>query len=260
MLAEVTPLIITYNEAPNIDRTLQQLKWAKEIIIIDSFSTDKTLDITSSYSQVKVIQHPFESFASQCNFGLSKVKTDWVLSLDADYILSQELIDEIASLSDTFEIDAYSVYFKYCVYGKSLRSTVYPDRKVLYKKNKAIYESDGHAHRVKIDGTIRSLSHCIYHDDRKPVIRWFNAEIKYAELEMKKLLNLPLEELSFVDRIRLKKIIAPFLMPIYCLIYKGGILDGWHGIYYASQRMLAELLLSIKLIENKFQTAQSKKQ
>jgi glycosyltransferase involved in cell wall biosynthesis len=128
MLEKITPLILTYNEAPNIDRTLQQLRWAKEIIIIDSFSTDKTLEIISSYSQVKVIQHPFESFASQCNFGLSKVETDWVLSLDADYVLSQELINEIKLISGLSDIDAYIVPFKYCVYGKPLRGTLYPSR------------------------------------------------------------------------------------------------------------------------------------
>mgnify|MGYP000373718535 CR=1 FL=1 len=252
MLSKITPLIITYNEEQNIYRTLQRLTWAKEIVIIDSYSTDETLDIIAAYPQARVIQHPFESFANQCNFGLLQIESEWVLSIDADYILSQELIDEISTLSDFKELSAYSVPFKYCVYGKTLRGTLYPDRKVLYRKNKGIYENDGHAHRVKIDGEVRSLKNVIYHDDRKPVIRWFNSEIKYAGLETKKLLETPLEELSLVEKIRLKKVFAPILVLIYCLIYKRGILDGWHGIYYASQRVLAELLLSIKLIENQF--------
>ena len=251
-LGNITPLILTYNEASNINRTLQRLTWAKEIIIIDSYSTDETLDIIAAYPQARVIQHKFESFADQCNFGLLQIESEWVLSIDADYILSQELICEISALSDSTDINAYSVPFKYCVYGKTLRGTLYPDRKVLYRKNKGIYENDGHAHRVKIDGEVRSLKHVIYHDDRKPVIRWFNSEIKYAGLETKKLLETPIEELSLVEKIRLKKVIAPILVLIYCLFYKGGILDGWQGIYYASQRVLAELLLSIKLIENQF--------
>jgi glycosyltransferase involved in cell wall biosynthesis len=251
-LEKVTPLIITYNEEQNIDRTLQKLTWARQIIIIDSYSTDRTLDIIADYPQARVVQHKFESFASQCNFGLSQIESEWVLSLDADYILSQELINEISSLSDSTELSAYSASFKYCVYGKTLRGTLYPDRKVLYRKNKGTYENDGHAHRVKIAGEARSLKYVIYHDDRKPVIRWFNSEIKYAGLETKKLLETPIEELSFVEKIRLKKVIAPILVLIYCLFYKRGILDGWHGIYYASQRVLAELLLSIKLIENQF--------
>jgi glycosyltransferase involved in cell wall biosynthesis len=251
MLETITPLILTYNEAPNIDQTLQQLKWAKEIIIIDSFSTDETLDIISSYPQVKIIQHPFESFAEQCNFGLSKVNSDWVLSLDADYVLSQELINEIKSISAVPEIDAYLVPFKYCVYGKPLRGTLYPSRKVLYRKNKGIYENDGHAHRVTINGNTQPLNHCIYHDDRKPLSRWLWAQDRYMVIEAKKLLETPDQELSWGDRIRKQKIIAPFIILIYCLIIKGGILDGWQGWYYAFQRTLAELLLSIHLIETK---------
>jgi glycosyltransferase involved in cell wall biosynthesis len=251
MLEKITPLILTYNEAPNIDRTLQQLRWAKEIIIIDSFSTDETLDIISSYSQTKVIHHPFESFASQCNFGLSKVKTEWVLSLDADYVLSQELINEINLISEDSDLDAYIVPFKYCVYGKPLRGTLYPSRKVLYRKHKGVYENDGHAHRVMINGNVQSLNHYIYHDDRKPLSRWLWAQDRYMVIEAKKLLETPDRELSWGDRIRKQKIIAPFIILIYCLIIKGGILDGWQGWYYAFQRILAELLLAIHLIETK---------
>ncbi len=245
----ITPLILTYNEAPNIDRTLQRLTWAKEIIIIDSYSTDQTLDILNSYPQVKVIQQPFESFASQCNFGLTNIKSEWVLSIDADYILSQELIDEIKSLSDIPDINSYIVPFKYCVIGKPLRGTLYPPRKVLYRTKKGIYENDGHAHRVRIDGNSQALINFIYHDDRKPLSRWLWAQDRYLLIEAKKLLETPEYELSLGDRIRKQKIFAPFIILIYCLILKGGIFDGWQGWYYAFQRLLAEILLSLRLIE-----------
>jgi glycosyltransferase involved in cell wall biosynthesis len=252
IVKQITPLILTYNEAQNIDRTLQRLTWAKQILIVDSYSTDETLDLIKSYPQVKVIQNYFESFAAQCNFGLTQIESEWVLSLDADYILSQELIEEITNLPDNPHLAAYSVPFKYCVYGKALRGTLYPDRKVLYRKDRAIYENDGHAHRVKIDGEVRSLQQYIYHDDRKSVVRWFSAEIKYADLEVKKLLETPSEQLSFIDRVRLKKVIAPFLVFGYCWLYKGTIVDGLPGLYYTFQRVLAELLLAIKLIEYDF--------
>jgi glycosyltransferase involved in cell wall biosynthesis len=249
ILESITPLILTYNEAANIDRTLQQLRWAKEIIIVDSYSTDATLEIIANYPQAKMIQHRFESFASQCNFGLSKISSEWVLSLDADYILSQELIDEIRSLSDNLEIDGYLVPFKYAVFGKALRGTLYPPRKVLYRRNKVVYENDGHAHRAIVDGNVRSLSQYIYHDDRKPLSRWLWAQDRYMMIESQKLLATPEHELSWSDRLRKRKIFAPFVILIYCLIIKGGILDGWQGWYYAFQRTLAELLLSIHIIE-----------
>jgi glycosyltransferase involved in cell wall biosynthesis len=65
MLEEITPLILTYNEENNINRTLEKLKWASKIIVIDSYSTDKTLEILSSYPQLEVFPRKFDSFASQ---------------------------------------------------------------------------------------------------------------------------------------------------------------------------------------------------
>jgi glycosyltransferase involved in cell wall biosynthesis len=248
-IESITPLILTYNEAPNIDRVLQKLTWCKQILIIDSYSSDETLEIVTTYPQVKVIQHQFESFAQQCNFGLSQVKSEWVLSIDADYVLSQELIAEIAAIPDDLDFDGYLVPFKYCVYGKPLRGTLYPPRQVLYRTSKGVYENDGHAHRVKIDGQVRSLTYWIYHDDRKPLSRWLWAQDRYMVIESKKLLATPDRQLSWGDRLRKRKIFAPLIIFIYCTIVKGGILDGWQGWYYAFQRTLAELLLAIHIIE-----------
>src|SRR5262245_16448781 len=98
MLDQITVLILTFNEAPNIRRTLEKLTWAKEILIVDSFSTDETLEIAKTFSQTRVVQRKFDTFAGQCNFGLGQVKTEWVLSLDADYVLSDDLNRELARL------------------------------------------------------------------------------------------------------------------------------------------------------------------
>ena len=109
MLENTTPLIITYNEATNIKHTLEKLTWAKRIVIIDSYSTDETLEIVQSYPQVEIFHRKFDSFANQCNYGLEQISSDWVLSLDADYILTQELISEINSLSSERLFDGYFV-------------------------------------------------------------------------------------------------------------------------------------------------------
>ncbi|MBE9008241.1 glycosyltransferase family 2 protein [Fortiea sp. LEGE XX443] len=249
MLEVITPLILTYNEAPNIERTVQSVKWAKQIVVIDSYSTDETLEILSSHPQVKIFQRKFDSFASQCNYGLSKITSEWVLSLDADYILTHELVDEIKALTLDIDTNSYIVKFKYCVFGQTLRATLLPPRKVLYKREKAIYKDDGHAHRVWVEGKSRMLSNYIHHDDRKPLSRWLWAQDRYMLIESKKLLETPASELSLGDRIRKQKLLAPFIILLYCLILKGGIWDGWPGWYYAFQRMLAEILLSIRLIE-----------
>lgn len=248
MLEEVTPLILTFNESPNIDRTLQHLTWAKTIIVIDSFSTDTTLEILQSYPQVQIFQRKFDTFANQCNYGLEQVKTEWVLSLDADYLVTDELIAEIDVPKDSL-VDGYFARFKYCVFGKPLRATLLPPRQVLYRRKKAIYIDDGHAHRLQINGQSAMLSSYIHHDDRKPLSRWLWAQDRYMIIEAKKLLETPDSKLSFGDRIRRQQILAPFVILFYCLILNKGILDGWAGWYYAFQRMLAEILLSIRLIE-----------
>ena len=85
MIETITPLILTYNEAPNLERTLGQLTWAKRIVVIDSYSTDETLQILKSFPQVEIHQREFDSFARQCNYGLQFISSEWVLSLDADY-------------------------------------------------------------------------------------------------------------------------------------------------------------------------------
>lgn len=249
MLEKITPLILTFNEAPNIDRTLAKLTWAKKIIVIDSYSTDESLDIVRSYPQTQVFQRQFDTHHNQWNYGLAQVKTEWVLSLDADYVLTDELITEIESLANNSPIDSYFVRFKYCVFGKPLRGTLLPPRQVLFRREKSIYLDDGHTQLLHVRGESGTLNSYIYHDDRKPLSRWLWAQDRYMLIENKKILETSPGELSFGDRIRRQKILAPFVILFYCLIFNQGILDGWYGWYYALQRTLAEILLSIRLIE-----------
>ncbi len=252
MLEKITPVILTYNEAPNIARTLQYLTWATTIIVIDSYSTDETLEILSSYPQIQVFKRKFDTHATQWNYGLEHVKSEWVLSLDADYIITDELITEMQALPLDGQINGYFARFKYCVFGKPLRGTILPPRQVLFRKDKAIYIDDGHTQLLKLNGNSGRLSSYIYHDDRKHVSRWFSSEIKYSALESKKLLETPFEKLSFKEQLRFTKVLAPFLVLIYCLIVKGGIFDGWYGWYYSLQRALAEFMLAINLIYAQF--------
>jgi glycosyltransferase involved in cell wall biosynthesis len=255
MLEKITPLILTYNEAPNIDRMLKKLTWAQQIVVIDSYSTDKTIDILKSYPQIQLFQRKFDTHATQWNHGLKQVQSEWVLSLDADYIISDELIATIKSLSNP-DVNGYFIPFKYCVFGKPLRSTILPPRQSLFRRNKGTYIDDGHTQLLELQGRFARLSDYIYHDDRKPLSRWLWAQDRYLLIEATKLLTTAENELSWGDRLRKQKVLAPFVILFYCLIFKGGILDGWHGWYYAFQRTLAEILLSIHLIE--FEHLQSK--
>jgi glycosyltransferase involved in cell wall biosynthesis len=248
-ICAVTPLILTFDEAPNILRTLEKLVWAQEIIIVDSFSRDRTLEIVQRFPNVRVIQRPFDSFADQCNFGIDQVKTAWVLSLDADYVLSGELLAEIQELSASGDTAGFSARFQYWICGRPLRGSLYPPRTVLYRKDKARYENDGHGHRVQINGAISPLRGLIFHDDRKPLGRWLWAQDKYARLEVEKLLKASHGSLRLQDRLRLWIFPAPFIVLFYTLIIKRALFDGWPGWLYAWQRTTAELILSMHLIE-----------
>ena len=257
---DITPLILTYNEAPNIVRNLEKLRWAKRIVVIDSFRTDETLSLIAQFTQVEVYQRKFTSFADQCNFGLQQIKSEWVLSLDCDYILDDSIVQSMLNLSlNGNETAAYSARFKYAIQGKALRGSMYPPRKVLYAREKAHYIDDGHGHAVVIEGNVKHLDGFILHDDRKSFSHWLASQDRYLQKESEKLTNTPFKQLKWTDKLRWLVVPAPFFALFYCLILKGGILDGKHGWFYAMQRVLAETLLSIRLTEVRLDKMQEKK-
>ena len=251
----ITPLLITFNEIRNIERTLAKFDWARRIVVIDSGSTDGTLDMLSKDPRIDVLHRPFDSFAAQCNFGLTHIRTEWVLSLDADYELSDALVSELAGLQPASQDTGYKAAFVYRIYGHALRGTLYPPRAVLYRVSGARYENEGHGHRIRLQGRVSDLKGKIYHDDRKPLSRWLGSQLKYAVREAAHLLETPREHLGRVDRIRLMGWPAPILVLGYVLFAKGAILDGKAGWFYAFQRLLAEVLLALELLDRRLSVA-----
>jgi glycosyltransferase involved in cell wall biosynthesis len=249
VLDQITPLILTYNEESNLERTMRQLHWANDVVVVDSFSDDNTTDIAQSFRQTRLFQREFDSHENQWTFALTKteIKTPWVLALDADYVLPDELVSELQMLQPEPEVNGYSAQFVYCLRGKQLRSGIYPPVTVLYRANEAEYEQDGHTHRVKVKGEVRSLKSKILHDDRKPFKRWLLSQVNYAQLEARKLQQAETYALSIPDRVRKLRIVAPAGVLFYCLVWRGGLFDGRAGLLYALQRTLAELLLSLSL-------------
>ena len=251
MLKEVTPLLITLDEAPNIGRALDRLTWAERIVVIDSGSTDQTIEIVRSYPQADLIHRPFDDFASQCNFGIAQVTTPWVLSLDADYELSDELVNELRTIHPDSMTGGYRAYFVYRIYGRPLRGSLYPPRVVLYRRENATYRNSGHGHRVEVSAKIAPLSGVIFHDDRKPFRRWLASQQRYASVEAEFLLAADRKALSRADRVRLAAWPAPIAALIYTLFFKGCLLDGWRGWYYALQRLFAETLIALEIIDRR---------
>ena len=247
-LASITPLVLTWNEEPNIRRCLERLKWAGRVIVMDSGSTDATLEICAGFPNVEVIKRPFDSFAGQCNAGLEHIDTEWVLSIDADYLMPFEFPGVVEA--HTAKTDGIRFPFRYLVHGRPLRACLYPPRVILYRRRLARYRNDGHGHRVMIDGAIGEVGLRVDHDDRKPLSRWFDSQLKYARLEAEKLQSEP-HPAGLPDRLR--KMIWPAAPAafLYTLFGKGVVFDGWPGLFYALQRTYAELVLSLILLEKR---------
>ena len=252
MLASITPVILTCNEAPNIARTLERLQWAGDIVVVDSFSGDSTLSILARFPRVRVFQRRFDTHANQWNYALDEtgIETEWVLALDADYLLTDEFVAELQLLSPGADIGGFRAGFRYCVCGRPLRGAVYPPVTVLYRRKGASYRQDGHTQRVAVPGSVRCLKYPILHDDRKPLGRWVLAQDRYMRLEARKLKGSSFRELGWADRLRKMLFFAPAVMFAYCLFVRGAILDGRAGLYYGMQRMFAEMLLSLYLMHD----------
>lgn len=246
-LQRITPLVLTANEQANIDRTLSRLTWAERIVVVDSYSTDATLETLDDCPQVDVFQRDFDNHHDQWNYGLGQIDTKWALTLDADYVLSEAFVEKLRALHP--ETDGYFGHFTYCIFGEPLRGSLYPPRRVLFRVEKGRYVQDGHTQRLDLDGPTGHLEAPIYHDDRKPLSAWLEAQKRYAEAEAKKLRRTPSAELGLTDRLR-KWYIAPLLMPFYCLLVKRLLLDGTAGWYYTLQRTYAEGVLALRLLDD----------
>ena len=252
-LAQVTPVILTYNEAPNIGRVLDRLTAFEEVLVVDSGSDDGTLEIVARYPNTRTVSRRFDSFSGQWNFATREcgLGTEWALAMDADYVLPDEFLDELARLSPADDVGGYRVSFTYCIFGKALSATLYPPVVVLLRHRRAHYVQEGHCMRAQVEGSVGALRARVLHDDRKPLARWLSSQARYGEEEAELLLSSPSRSLRVQDRIRRMIVVAPWLVPMHFLIARGGISDGWRGIYYAMQRGVAEGILALRLLERR---------
>jgi glycosyltransferase involved in cell wall biosynthesis len=248
MLAEITPVLLTFNEAVNIGRTLSRLTWAKDIVIVDSGSTDETASILAGFPQVRVFHRAFDTHGNQWRYATQKtgISTNWILRLDADYEVTEALKVELSRLDADAAVDAYRIAFDYAIYGRKLVTSLYPPNTILLRKGRFSVWDRGHTEAWTVQGPVKTLQAHIVHDDRKSPEQYLMSQGRYMRRE---LVHLRAEGSGWRTLLRLYPPLMPLLMFLYCLFVKGMILNGRAGIYYALQRLIAEAALSLMVLE-----------
>lgn len=254
--AHVTPVILTMNEAANIARCLEGLRWARRVVVVDSGSTDETLAVCAGFANVDVRHRKFDQHASQWNWAVHEtgVDTEWVLALDADYAVSDDFLRDAGRVIGDAACAGARARFRFCIHGRALRASLYPPVIVLFRRALGRYAQDGHTQRLTVNGAVSEIAAPIAHDDRKPLSTWIAAQDRYSTLECDMLCSKGADAFSMPDRIRRWIVVAPWLVPIYCLLVRGLLLDGRAGIYYALQRGIAESMLALKLLDRKLRS------
>lgn len=260
-LSDITVLILTLNEESNIGRTLDALTEFPEVLVVDSGSTDGTVPIIVKRNNTRLLTRSFDNHANQWNFGLSNCNPErsFVLSLDADYRVTHEFVAELRRLNPAPHLNGYRVSFRYCIFGKPLKGSLYPPSIALFRRSEGRYLQTGHTQRLIVPGAVGEIHARIFHDDRKSLSRWISSQARYAHLEADYLLNKEPGDLRPSDRMRLALWPTPIAVFGYTLIVKRCMLDGWRGWFYVLQRVFVETLIALELLDRRFRNGEKEK-
>ena len=146
----ISVLILTHNEERNIPRCLESVKWSDDVLVLDSYSTDHTVEIAKA-AGARVIQRTFDDFAGQRNFGLRHgcLRHEWVLHLDADEVVTPGLSDELHRVVQSGGKDAYRLASRLMFRGTWLRHAgMYPTYQVRFgRRDRLSFVQVGHGQR-----------------------------------------------------------------------------------------------------------------
>lgn len=230
MQIRISAIILTKNEERNIEECLKSLSWCEEILVIDDYSSDKTIEMAKKMGAV-VFSHPLSNdFSAQRNFGLSKAKGDWVLFVDADERVSPALWYEIMQRTTEPENNYSGFFIKRTdtIWGKELKYGEIGNIKLLRLARKKVGLWEGKVHETwKIKGKTLILSNPLQHFPHKNV-REFLKEINYySDLRAKDLFEKKVKTSWF------SVIFYPKAKFILNFILRRGFLDGFPGLIFA---------------------------
>ena len=194
----ISAIVLTKNEADNLPDCLASLRWADEIVVVDSFSTDRTVEIAQQHG-ARVIQHPFQDYAAQHNFAQAQAQYEWVLFIDADERVSDELAQEIRQLAGSGALtqnNAYHIERLHLISGRWLysdpaRRKLTPRHRAhltrvenprLYDRRQGVWERPLHE-TVRVPEPHRVLSGVIYHYANTNLSATFESFNSYTDRE-----------------------------------------------------------------------------
>ncbi|WP_318342710.1 glycosyltransferase family 2 protein [Flagellimonas baculiformis] len=186
---KLSALIITYNEMGYIERCIDSVSFADEILVVDSYSTDGTYEYLAKHPKVKVIQHPFENFTAQKSFTLKQAAHDWVLFLDADEVVTEKLQKEIReTINNPNAHEAYWFYRKFMFQNEPLHFSGWQTDKNhrLFRKSKVQFTDKKLVHEtLEVEGTSGILKQRLTHYCYKNYEDYKGKMLKYGQLKAK---------------------------------------------------------------------------
>jgi hypothetical protein len=246
----VTPVILTYNEEPNLPRTLAALRWARRVVVVDSGSTDATERIAQAFDNVEFFVRKFDCHRNQWAFAIeqTRVASDFILALDADMATPSAFV---AELERDFLGSPYSggfVPIQWCYFGRPLRGSFCPPQLRLFHREAVRIVQLGHTQEFQVTGHLYRFRAGVWHEDRKSVERWLQSQASYSCLEDQRLHDG--HRLRPRDRLR-RTGWMPAFAAILAYLRAGGPLGGKRALRYAWERVTFESILAIRVLDRK---------
>jgi glycosyltransferase involved in cell wall biosynthesis len=257
---KISATIITLNEEANIQRALESLGWADEIIVVDSGSTDRTVEIARRFTD-RVIVKDWPGYSAQKNFAADQASNDWIFSLDADEELSPQLVSEIATLKGPVDagpatrphssvygpanVDGYEMP-RLCQYmGRWIKhSGWYPDYKLrLYNRKSGCWKGEFVHESVKVKGQVRNLQGDLLHYTVRSASEHHQRMDRYTTLAAEELQKKGKRASTF------SLLFSPVTAFIRSYIFRLGLLDGIPGLAIAYFAAHYAFLKQVKLLE-----------
>lgn len=186
---KLSALIITYNEIGYIERCIESVSFADEILVVDSYSTDGTYEFLQNHPKVTVMQHPFENFTAQKSYALKQASNDWILFLDADEVVGDKLQNEIVStINDPKACEAYWFYRIFMFQNTRLNFSGWQTDKNhrLFRKSKAKFTDQKLVHEtLEVDGKSCILKERLTHYCYKDYEDYKGKMLRYGQLKAK---------------------------------------------------------------------------